>query len=181
MITQKERAVSLNEAIKIYNGIHDKLSPYCIKMSVGGSVRRERNPVSDIEIVCIPKLIEESADLFGNDHPRVEGFINTINKWKKVKGDPVNGKYTQRMHTTGVKLDIFIVCAENWGMQFMLRTGPFEYSKRMLDSALKNVGCYSEGGFVRDIKQQKIIPILEEEDFYKLVQEPYILPPYRIK
>lgn len=177
---QKKKLVSLGEAIKISNKIIDELKPFCIRISIVGSIRREKKQIGDVEILCIPKTIEESTDLFGEDHPRVEGFINTINKWEKVKGDPECGRYTQRIHPSGIKVDIFIVEPDNWGLHMVIRTGSWEYSKRMLGQTIKQAGYYSEGGFLRDLKTNKIVPVKEEKDFYNLINEPWTLPLTRV-
>lgn len=105
------------------------LEPYCIRIEIAGSIRREKEIVGDIEIVCIPKPYE--TGLF------TSGIASVVNQWEKVKGELEYGKskYTQRVlpgKLTGfddkrITLDLFFAEPGNWGTILAIRTGSAEY------------------------------------------------------
>ena len=47
--------MDLGEAQKIANEVVNQLSPYCDKVEIAGSIRRQKPTVNDIDIVLIPR------------------------------------------------------------------------------------------------------------------------------
>ncbi len=162
-------------ALSIAHKIWDKIVPSCNRIAIAGSIRREKREVSDIEIVCTPRSIESPDGLFNTKNARVDSFVNTINKWEKVKGNPVDGKYTRRIHETGTEIDFFIVNELNWGTQLLLRTGPKNFNKQMIEKA-RNSGYVFEGGYLKEIGTKEIVPVYEEEFFFHMINQKYIQP-----
>ncbi len=75
--------MKLQDAKIIANKYIELLKPYTNRISVAGSIRREKPEVKDIEIVCI------------RDENQVEGFSRIVNSFGKIiKGKPI-GKYMQ--------------------------------------------------------------------------------------
>lgn len=74
--------MNLSEARPIAERIKSELAPYCSRIEIAGSIRRKRQIVNDIEIVCI---ISDLA-----------GFWQQVNRYLKIKGKP-GAKYTQRV------------------------------------------------------------------------------------
>jgi hypothetical protein len=91
-----EQAKELAEAAKA------ELEPYCHRIEIAGSIRRQKPDVGDIELVCVPMGM------------KLTGFVDAVNKWSKIKGSP-KGKYTQREYH-GMKLDLFI-CTPSYCMK----------------------------------------------------------------
>lgn len=108
------------------------LSPGCSRIEIAGSVRRLRPEVGDIEIVCIPK---QYTDLFGAAVGSVLDMVlfNLIETGRLLPGDK-NGERYKTFYTglAGVKLDLFITTPEQWGVNFTIRTGPAEFSQRLV-------------------------------------------------
>lgn len=181
-MTDKEKKWPLQTARNVADGIVESLKPYCDKIAVLGSIRRERGEVGDIEILCIPKTLPNPYDLFDGGEIRYSEFINTVNSMQKVKGDAENGKYFQRIHESGITVDIFTADAKNWGVQKMIRTGPWEYSKGMVTD-IKEFGFrVADGGYLQKYRAGAwhTIPCYYEKDFYKITGQPYIIPLARI-
>jgi hypothetical protein len=93
------------QAKSIADGMVEKLSGYCDKIEIAGSVRRKKPEVHDIEIVAIPK-IKITYDMFG-------GFIYSLAfpeeifcDLKIIKNGP---KYKQFTLPEGINLDLFLV------------------------------------------------------------------------
>ncbi len=161
--------MQLQEALAIATEIKDLLSPHCYRCEIAGSILREKADVKDIEIVCIPKRYE-SKGMFA------DGIASIVNEWKKVKGELEYGKckYTQRILPQGIKLDLFMCKPENWGIIYVIRTGPLEFNIGTLIPQLEKQGYIIDKGFVH--YGESIINTPEEEDVFKLMNVPYIKP-----
>ena len=51
--------MQLEKAEKIARKYVDLLAPFCERIEIAGSTRRKKPEVGDIEIVCIPKQIND--------------------------------------------------------------------------------------------------------------------------
>lgn len=109
-------------AISILNTIHTftaLLKPHCAELIVGGSVRREKPDVKDVELIVMPK-----PTLL----PFLDGLVRDGAVSKALYG---TGKQTTRWGTSyrgmvyaGVRFELFTCDADNRGYQHWLRTGP---------------------------------------------------------
>jgi len=154
--------MKLEEAYEIAEKVKKQLEPYCDRITIAGSLRREKADVKDIEIVAIPK------DRFQL------GLI--VNKWKKIRGD-VGGKYCQRVLPEGINLDLFFATEKNWGFILAIRTGNAEYSHKVLGIGWVKAGYKSVNGMLTKNNQE--IEIREEEDLFKLIGINYVKPELR--
>ncbi len=154
----------LIDASRIAEEIKAALDPYCNRIEIAGSIRRECCEVGDVEIVCIPSV--ELGGLFKDEELRSQGFCKQINAWEKVKGSP-EGKYTQRIYE-GMKVDIFIAVPENWGMILAIRTGSADFSHMRLAARWAKFGYTSRGGILYDDQDQPTM-IREEKDLFDLL------------
>jgi DNA polymerase/3'-5' exonuclease PolX len=142
------------------------LSPFCERIEIAGSIRRERPKVNDIEIVCIPRPHD------------IAQFVYTVKKWTKIKGEPT-GKYTQRKLDEGIYLDLFIANKNNWGMIYAIRTGSAEYSHKVLAVGWVKKGYMAKDGILYD-KSGKPAFIREEIELFNLIGRKFVLPKNRI-
>jgi DNA polymerase/3'-5' exonuclease PolX len=124
--------------------------------------------VSDIEIVAIP--LPYKVGLFE------EGIASVVNKWEKIRG-VLPCEYTRRILPEGIELDLFLVNKENWGYQFMLRTGSGDFNQRVLLTSLKSRGYECDGGYVW-LDGEKC-ETGEEKDLFRMMGIPYIEPEKR--
>jgi len=137
--------------IKLANEIMDDLKIYCTRMEIAGSLRRRKEEVKDIEIVCIPRIEEivtnyqldgvtpaetkvkdllyetlstslpEDSDF--SAYPLQQGFRD-----KSGKKAPCGPKY-YRLFYKKERLDLFAVLPPaQWGVIFAIRTGSAEFS-----------------------------------------------------
>lgn len=156
-------------ALKIAGEVKAALAPHCDRIEIAGSIRRKCAECGDVEIVAIPKPYD-SAGMF------VTGIATVINEWEKVIGE-LPCKYTQRLHPSGIKLDIFFADRINWGYVFAMRTGPAEYSKTVLAYGWRKQGYTGAEGYLR--YGGRIQPVLEETDLFNLIKIPYCSPEAR--
>jgi len=154
--------MNLNEAKAIAEHYVSLLKPFCKRIGIAGSIRREKPEVGDIEIVAIPQ------DLLG--------FTMEVNKLQRIKGEPT-GKYTQRRLPEGINLDLFIANEKNWGLIFAIRTGSAGFSYRVLAKGWVKAGYKSINGMLT--KNGKKIEVREEKDLFGLIGISYIEPRFR--
>ncbi len=152
----------LNEAKAIAEKYQNLFKPYCSRIEIAGSIRREKPEVGDIELIVIVKDLE--------------GFSKEVNKLQKVKGEPT-GKYTQRILPEGIKLDLFMANERNWGLIFAIRTGSAEFSHKVLARGWVRVGYKSINGML--VKDGREIEVREEKDLFDLIGIPYVEPKFR--
>lgn len=154
-----------------------ELRPYCDYIRIAGSIRRMKPEVKDIEIVCIPKT--EPSGLFNDVLAINYPFVNMVNNWEKVKGEP-SGKYTQRVLPSGMKLDLFMATPENVGLIFFIRTGSREFNIELFER-LKQEGFRSERGHLYQATPvgDRRISVRHEEFLFELADMPYVEPALR--
>ncbi len=107
------QATSILDTIRTFVAM---LKPHCAELTVGGSVRREKPDVKDVELIVMPQptLLAFLDRLVAND---------TISK-ALYGGKPRWGDKYRGMVFAGVKFEIFTYDADNRGYQHWLRTGP---------------------------------------------------------
>jgi DNA polymerase/3'-5' exonuclease PolX len=155
------------------------LKPACKRVGIGGSLRRRKEMVKDVELIVVPKLFAKSRDLFGNpddEEDRLEESIKEANRveypWLDFWSDPKTGevrdgpKYKKLIDTkTGVPIDLFIVRPPaQWGTIFMLRTGSASWNKRFI-ARLDELGLKMRDG--RIIGDRGALDTEEEIDVFK--------------
>ena len=59
------------------------LAPYCARIAIAGSVRRQPPQVKDIEILARP--LQEPADLFGETLTAPHDFCAAVHQWQKLR------------------------------------------------------------------------------------------------
>lgn len=164
----------LPEAERIARGMAGSLSPFCVRVEVAGSIRRKAAEVGDIEIVCIPKY---EKDMFGDETnvSRLEGI-----DWSIYGTVIANGPRMKKIFLRqGIQLDLFIVMPPaQFGYIFLLRTGPADYSHRIVTPRNKrgllpsHLVC-DEGAIW---SHGDICPTPEESDVFRLLSLPYVEP-----
>jgi DNA polymerase/3'-5' exonuclease PolX len=157
----------LAQAEAIAVGAMEQLDPHCEVISLAGSLRRQRPTIGDIEIVCVPKPYDASP-LFAS------GIATVVNQWEKVRGE-LPCRYTQRILPEGIKLDLFMVEADGYGLQRAIRTGSADWSHQVLARAWVRAGYHSEGGLLRRA-DGSVVPVRTEPQLFQLIGLPWVHP-----
>lgn len=178
----------LDDAILHADDILKVLGPHCDRIEVAGSIRRKKPNPNDIEIVCIPKRMD-NWNAKTKEYTPSMGFIQEVLQWKKVRGEPWD-KYTQRIKqinpdthplrplTDGsVIIDIFTCTAENWGYIMAIRTGSATYSHERLAKTWVKKGYKGKEGYL--YKGNTMVPVREEKELFMLLDIPYVEPENR--
>lgn len=175
--------MNLTQATTLSAHIKRVLAPYCDKIMVAGSIRRQKiNGIKDVEIVAIPKVLEVDTDLFGGKatmrHPKL---VEMLKGADIVKGDPESGKYIQfntkyLIDGVPVKCDLFFARPENWGYILAIRTGSAKFSHRFLANAWKSRGLEGREGMLYWKKSDTPQPVPTERELFDLLGIKYVEP-----
>lgn len=138
------------EAMKVADNVYGLLYPFCSKITVAGSLRRELGMVGDIEILLIPDNKDNFFEDFIKNLIRIEFFEYRLSK----NGQRVCGlKNKLLVHCgSGIPVDIFSTTKDNWWVSLVVRTGPKESNIRICNAA-KNLGMTFNvygSGFTRE-------------------------------
>ena len=174
--------MNYRDAYLLAHSIQDIVGPWCIRCEIGGSIRRGKANVKDIEIICQPDYEVHPVDLFGNTdvHYPIYDYLNKLFQAKTqaryLKGQ---SRYRQYALPQGINLDLFIVIPPaQWGVVFALRTGPRDFNKwlvtprrsggRMPSNAImKTAGIYMD---------RQLISMPHEIDFLNFLGVGFIEP-----
>lgn len=133
-------------AFRLANEIADALRPGCERLAIVGSVRRNREMVKDVELLVCPK---HHTDLLGQPvGSHVDDLLLGMARQAAVSRDhaplvfpPIkNGdRYKQFVIRHDVpkgapqmRLDLFVADIEAWGPAMAIRTGPAEFSRKLV-------------------------------------------------
>lgn len=174
------------------------LRPGCERIEIAGSIRRGKAEPKDIELIAIPRRTDkmQEIDIWGQpvgdpvccDHlyNAVQKLVNSGGAWTFDNILKRNGpKYKRLRHWagTGTCCDLFIVTPETWGAQFVIRTGPADFSHTLVTRALR-LGMKQEDGRLwrthRD-GTKTVIETPEERDYFKALGLEWIEPEMRGK
>lgn len=183
--------MKLSQAKNLAERIIETMSPFCQRVAIAGSIRRQKPEVKDIEIVAVPRL-GQAQDLF-NTKLENELFkwalqIQTEGRIQWIKpGTPEiipwriqeQGKYWRGWLTkAGMKLDLFLATPETWGVIYLIRTGSAAFSQRMVGKECWRTGYRFGDGKLLDPSGQ-FVPTPEEQDVFNALGVDWIEPEAR--
>ncbi len=193
--------ISLSQAKFAANKILEALHPYCDKIHIAGSIRREKPSVKDIEIVCQPKkeLKKDPSKLFDEGQWMVmDDFEITLDYiTAAVEKGNVNGRYMKLELKNGMPLDLFMPHPSDYIRQLVIRTGSSDYVHHVIAAGWKIKGWCGTADGLRLISEctgkqtsdgktiwkctaskPSLPPVWEtEEQFFAWLGIPYT-PPY---
>jgi DNA polymerase/3'-5' exonuclease PolX len=174
-MSKNETRLPLNEARMIAERVVAGLEFQCFQISIAGSIRRERPTIGDIEIVCVPKPYDASP-LFQS------GIATVVNQWEKIRGE-LPCRYTQRILPEGMKLDLFMVDPEGYGLQLAIRTGSDNWCRGVLARAWVRAGFRSKDGLLRRVVNNNgvyslgsVVPTRTERELFEIIDLPWVEP-----
>jgi DNA polymerase/3'-5' exonuclease PolX len=177
----------LAEAAVAARSLVVRLADACERIYVAGSIRRGKADVGDIELVAVPRFAEVPDGMFETRlanllTERVDSLLQA-----GVLGphptDPKRGeKYSKLVHLpSGLQVDLFSARPETFGIIYLIRTGPADYSQRFVTDLHKR-GLHVAGGELHlgglgcDIQGCEVVPAPEEADVYAAAGWPFIWP-----
>lgn len=178
--------------------IVEKLKPFCNQIEIAGSIRRKKATVYDVELVVVAKTQPRTVlDLFAppkQELEPVQQFIDAVKMLGEItKGDP-KGRHVQIQTVHDFQLDLFITSKEDFGRQLAIRTGPAEYSGKIIaggwvkrgwcgteDGLRKRKECTEKSGKWHCVVPRPTLPppFLTEEFFFNFIGLKWIEPQFR--
>lgn len=181
-------------ALAVADALVAELAPACDRIEIAGSLRRGEREVGDIELVCIPRL---ERDLFGAvdlEAPteldrvleRLEAEFRIARRLTSAgtaRWGP-RAKYAIAVKS-GIPVDLFAVLPPaQWGAILAIRTGPKEYSERLVTTCKRRGLRCEDGRLVRpgEVRldgRDFELATPEERDFIEACGLPYLSPEQR--
>lgn len=183
--------ISLNEAKQFADFIIEALAPSCQRIEVAGSIRRKKQSVGDIEIVCIPHL-NWQLNIFGQAEPQSPNALDLalarlVNSAHFLLLPPIKNGPRYKKFPVAQKpdlyLDLFITTPDKWGVIFAIRTGPASFSKKLVTNQrfgglLPDEYCINDG---RIWSHGQALHTPDERDVFNLIIGKWIEPSERGK
>lgn len=184
----------LDEAQAAAEYLVELMSPFCERLVVAGSIRRQKPTVKDIEIVALPTA---TGSLFADPHDPVDLAASALTGWMEVMiaagmmtklvsdtGRQTFGPRFQRVVWQGWNVDVFQVAdPKAWGYLLTVRTGSAEFVKKAVTPV--RMGGYLRDGLrcvdsqiVNEITKTQV-PVTSERDFFDYLSCGWIAPEAR--
>ncbi len=176
--------MKLSQAQQIANEWLELLAPYCTKIKIAGSIRRQKPEVKDIEIVAIPKPQITMLEDESWENTEIFYFLHKLASGGKILIQKDGSKQKQiYIHQHKIWLDLFLVKPPaQWGKMFALRTGPAEYSQWLVTRKRKG-GATPSYLRHRDgalwTKDKTLIKTPTEKSFYQTLGIDWVEPELR--
>lgn len=182
------RRFELPSATRWARDVVELLRPACSRIEIAGSIRRLEAYVGDIEIVAAPRF-EETTDGIWSEPAQHDLLAARLLELRGVLGPRVVtvhradgteeassrvGDRYQALDYEGVPVDLFIVRPPaEWGVLFTIRTGPADWSQRLVTECQRRFNRVS-GGQLLHLGKPVACP--EERDFLAAIGQPWVEP-----
>lgn len=176
--------MTLQSAKRIADEIMQHMQPHVVRIAPAADVRREKETIKTVELVCIPNGCKAEwltiPNLFGGfEHvakysPYSNKFINALTAYNIVKGS-ATGKHVT-INYCGNQVDIFMCSPDNWGYIYALRTGG-KNTNMKLSVKLHTKGYECKDGWI--LKDGVPGVITTEEQLFALADMNILEPKYR--
>ena len=154
--------MKLEQAEKIAYDIAGKLTDFCTRIEVAGSIRRRKSWVHDIDIVAVP-----------NNQGQ---FAYQLAQFGRLKDA---GEKIIRVSHPEIVLDVYVATPETWATLLLIRTGSKEHNiflcKRALSLGMK-LHANGAGLFKIDGESEERIAGDTEESIFDALKLKYTKP-----
>ncbi len=171
------------------------LAPACSRIVIAGSLRRRKQRVKDVELLCVPQTSAapvqlEQPMLFGDPptetrdllHDRILELVDSGELAYRLdaRGRQTFGPSNKYMiHVpTGVPIDIFSTTMRDWGMALFVRTGPKEFNIRAMQR-FHDLGLRGHAYGSVTARDGTRLDCHHEEDVFRLLHWTYLDPQQR--
>jgi len=170
--------MELKKARAIAEELKALLRRACHRIEVAGSIRRQKPEVGDIELLCIPRVVDGADQLDKVVKTLVaQGQLDyRLNKLGRRTYGPKN---KLMVHVpSGIGVDIFTTDEDCWRVSLVVRTGGEITNKRIATAALRkgwHFRAYGDGFDTPDGH----IRCYSEREVFEAVGLPYLPPEKR--
>lgn len=169
----------------------ERFAPACAQIEIAGSVRRREACVGDIEIVARPRrlptnlLDEVDVDApteidaviaeLGPDVLRLRDVGGASKKVVKRSG-PRFKALKVALFSEWIPVDLFVVLPPaQWGAILAIRTGPREFSKRLVTSCQRRCLVCADGRLTQ-VRGGREVPTPTEREFFAACGVTFVPP-----
>lgn len=186
--------IPLGEALPVADEIFKRFSPFCERIAVAGSIRRNRPYVGDIEILFIPRLEVKGEGLF-SEIPKefwdlgskaLDWMVdsNYLTKRLSKTGHPAWGKEIKlAVHAaSGVSVDFFSTDPDRWPVALAVRTGGKVSNTQVCMAAIRHgwhFEPFGKGFSGRGPNRGRYLQCYDERDVFEFVGLPFLPPEKR--
>ncbi len=117
-----EGKIALERAQKIAEAVVELLKPYCSRIVIAGSIRRQKSLINDIDLVLIP------VDLWG-----LHAELTRLGGGKLKMSGP---KILRSMYGS-IQVDVYVADEHTWATLLLIRTGSAQNNIRLATLAKK--------------------------------------------
>jgi len=151
--------MELKQSQALAQEIVDQLAPYCERIEVAGSIRRQRPFPRDIDIVFIPR-----------SQGKLASALQSLGESR------LGGRKLEERVYKGVQVDIYFATPETWATLLLIRTGSKAHNIKLTTLAKKR-GChlYASGRGLFNEKGERIAGDTEAS-FFEALGLPYAQP-----
>lgn len=187
-----KRKFHLGTARQYAEIIQTALAPFCERIIIAGSIRREKTMVSDIEVLYVSKteIRPKPGDLFSSETVDLADIAlddmcrkGILCKRLNVKNQTTWGAQIKLAShfATGIPVDFFPTSISSWWNYLVCRTGPKESNVAVCMAAEKRGLKWKPytAGFV-DVASSEIIPMHSERAVFECVGLNYLEPKDRL-
>lgn len=157
--------MKLEVAQKIAAEVVKRISPYCQRIEVAGSIRRRKPLPRDIDIVLIP-----------SDPWNLESEVLALARPFQPK---LSGEKLKRFDYNGAQIDLYYATAETWATLLLIRTGSKENNIRLCTLAKKKGWHLAASGDGLFDDTSRRVAGDSEESIYGALGLPYQKPSER--
>ncbi len=157
--------MELERAQSIADEVMKRLSPYCQRIAVAGSVRRQKLFPHDIDIVLMP-----------SDPWNLDGEVLALARPFQPK---LSGEKLKRFDYNGTQVDLYYASEDTWATLLLIRTGSKENNIRLATLAKKRGWRLAASGDGLFNETGERIAGDSEESIYEALGLPYQEPSER--
>ena len=167
--------MELEKVRGIAEDLKKQLSPYCERVEIAGSIRRQKPEPGDIELLCIPKY-RSDINLLDSRITLIMGQGMLALRRNKRGNTTFGPKNKLLVHVeSGIGIDVFSTTEECWWVALVVRTGPKESNIAIAVAAQKkgwHLMAYGDGFNT----PRGIVRCESERDVFELIGLPYREP-----
>ena len=175
-----EGQVTLKFAVHAAGRLVGWLTPFCERIAVAGSIRRERPAPADIDLVAIPRIAVQH-DLLGAECARRNLLFEEIARrvaaearWELVRGGTEAAQNVCTFIANAVQVDVFCATDQTWGTVLLCRTGSKDHNIWLAQRAQRFGGHWNPHQSLTI--RARAIPTFTEEAIYTALDVRFIEP-----
>lgn len=152
--------------------IVEMIAPYCLRVEVAGSFRRQKQNINDVDIVVLPK----SVPLYWLQIIKVvrsEFDALTVKQGDKLA--TLNVLFASKQGQGYVQVDLYRADPTTWGILLLVRTGSKEHNVKLCNLAIsKGLRLQYSAGLTD--KYGNVVAGRTEEEVFNALGVPYVEP-----